>query len=206
MAPRQHQRPGGLEVRMLAAMALLGLLYAGIGWGLHLLVGLPAWAIVVLAAAVVGLQWVGTERLALAATGAREVDPEQAPGLHQALERLCALSDQPKPRLAVSSDRAPNAFTVGRSHRHAVIVVTWGLRYWLDPPELEAVLAHELAHIEHRDIAVMTLASSWALALAGLARRLARSVEWLLALNSGTVLAVVTVAAAASAVVSASWS
>ena len=203
MAPRHHQHPAGLEVRMLAAMALLGLLYAGIGWGVHLLLGMPAWVIVVLAAVVLALQWVGTERLALAATGAREVDPEQAPSLHQALERLCALTGQPKPRVAVSSDRAPNAFTVGRSHRHAVIVVTWGLRYWLDPPELEAVLAHELAHIQHRDLAVMTLASSFALALAGLARRLARSVEWLLALNSGTVLALVTVAVAAATVVSA---
>jgi heat shock protein HtpX len=164
---------------------------------------MPSWAIVVLAAVVLALQWLGTEPLALAATGARQVDPEQAPDLHQALERLCALTGQPKPRLALSSDQAPNAFTVGRSHRHAVIVVTWGLRYWLGPPELEAVLAHELAHIEHRDIAVMTLASSLALALAGLARRLARTLQWLMELGSGTALAVGIVAVAASSVVSA---
>jgi heat shock protein HtpX len=203
MAPRRHQQPAGLEVRMLAAMVLLGLVYAGIGWGLQLLFGMPVWVIVVLAAVVLALQWFGTERLALAATGAREVGPEQAPAVYQALERLCALTGQPKPRLAVSSDRVPNAFTVGRSHRHAVIVVTWGLRYWLDPPELETVLAHELAHIQHRDIAVMTLASSFALALAGLARRLARTVQWLLALGSGTALAVVMVGIAAATVLSA---
>ena len=169
MAPRHRRGRLGLDVRMLAAMALLGLVYAGFGWGLHLL-GMPAWAIAVLAGGVLTVQWLGTERLALAATGAREVAPEQVPTLHQALVRLCALTGQPTPRLALSPDQAPNAFTVGRSRRHAVIVVTWGLRCRLEPRELEAVLAHELAHIEHRDVAVMTLASSWALALAWVAR------------------------------------
>jgi heat shock protein HtpX len=171
MAPRRFQRRVGLDVRMLLAMALLGLVYAGIGWGMHLL-GVPVWTIVVLAGAVLAGQWLGTERLALAATGAREVAPEQVPTLHQALVRLCALTGQPVPRLALSPDQAPNAFTVGRSRRRAVIVVTWGLRCRLEPRELEAVLAHELAHIEHRDVAVMTMASSWALALAWVARML----------------------------------
>jgi heat shock protein HtpX len=87
---------------------------------------MPAWAIVVPAGAVLAVQWFGTERLVLAVTGAREVGPEQARILHQALERLCALTGQPKPRLAVSPDRVPNAFTVGRTDRRAMIVVTWG--------------------------------------------------------------------------------
>lgn len=154
---------------MLVAMALLCLVYAGIGCGMHLL-GVPVWATAVLAGGVLAGQWLGTERLALAATGAREVAPEQVPTLYQALVRLCALTGQPTPRLALSPDQAPNAFTVGRSRRRAMIVVTWGLRCRLEPRELEAVLAHELAHIEHRDVAVMTLASSWALALAWVAR------------------------------------
>jgi heat shock protein HtpX len=145
-------------------MALVGLVYAGIGWGLHLL-GMSTTAIIVLAAAVLAAQWLGSERFALAATKAREVDPAQAPALHAILDRLCALTGQPKPRLAGNADPAPNAFAVGRSRRHAVIVTTRGLRD-LEPREVEAVLAHELAHIEHGDIAVMTIASSWALAMA----------------------------------------
>jgi heat shock protein HtpX len=209
MTPRRHQGRVGLEARMLIAMALLGLVYAGIGWGLHLL-GMSAWAIAVLAAAVLAAQWLGTERLALAATGSREVAPEEVPTLHQALERLCALTGLPKPRLAVSPDQVPNAFTVGRSRHRAMIVVTWGLRCRLEPRELEAVLAHELAHIEHRDVAVMTLASSWALALEWLARGLTTGTEAGAGVlrrdplsEAGPLVVAVAVAAMATAVVSA---
>jgi heat shock protein HtpX len=169
-----RHRPRGLEVRMLTAMALLGLIYAGIGWTLHWL-GLPGWAVAALAALVLAGQWMGTERLALVATAAREVGPEQAPALHQAMERLCALTGQPKPRLALSTAPEPNAFTVGRSRRHATIVATEALCRCLDQRELEAVLAHELAHIQHRDVAVMTIASSFALALAWLVRMISRA-------------------------------
>jgi heat shock protein HtpX len=170
-----RHRPRGLEVRMLTAMAVLGLISAGIGWTLHWL-GLPGWAVAALAALVLAGQWVGTERLALAATAAREVGPERAPALHQAMDRLCALTGQPKPRLALSMAPEPNAFTVGRSRRHATIVVTEALCRRLDQRELEAALAHELAHIQHRDVAVMTIASSFALALAWLVRMIGRAV------------------------------
>jgi heat shock protein HtpX len=123
---------------------------------------------------------------------------------------LCALTGLPKPRLAVSPDQAPNAFTVGRSERRAMIVVTWGLRCRLQPRELEAVLAHELAHIEHRDVAVMTLASSWALALEWLARGLTTGTEAGASVlrrdplsEAGPLVVAVAVAAMATAVVSA---
>jgi heat shock protein HtpX len=167
MTRRHPQGQFGLEARMLTVMALVGLVYTGIGWGLHLL-GMPTTAIIVLAGAVLAAQWLGSERFALAATKARLVDPAQAPALHAILDRLCALTGQAKPRLAGNADPAPNAFAVGRSRRHAVIVITRGLRQ-LEPREVEAVLAHELAHIDHGDIAVMTIASAWALAMAWVA-------------------------------------
>ena len=131
-------------------MTLLGLVYAGVGWGLYLH-GLPAWAVTAVAGVVLAGRWLAAERLALAATGARQAGPQEAQDLRQALARLCALAGQPARRLALSPDPAPNAFTVGRSRRRATIVVTQGLRCRLDPRELEAVLAHELAHVTHRD-------------------------------------------------------
>jgi heat shock protein HtpX len=154
---------------MLVAMCLLGGVYAGFGWVLHRL-GVPVAVVAGLAAVVLVAQWRGTERLAMVATRAEELGPERAPDLHQMLERLCALRDLPKPRLALSRDGAPNAFTVGRTRRRATIVVTSGLRWHLEPREVEAVLAHELAHIQHHDVAVMTMASSFAVALAAVAR------------------------------------
>ncbi len=149
-----------LQARILAVLALLVVVYAGIGW-LLVAVGVPVWLVVLLAAAVLVAQWRQSERLACAVTNARLVCEHQAPEVHATLDRLCALTGQPKPRVALAHDMAANAFTVGRSRRHTTMIVTWGL-LWLDPPELEAAFAHELAHIEHRDVAVMTLASSFA--------------------------------------------
>jgi heat shock protein HtpX len=90
---------------------------------------------------------------------AREVSPEQAPELHQMVDRLCALADMPKPRVAVSDSDVPNAFATGRNSKHAVVCVTTGILRRLSAPELEAVLSHELSHVAHRDVAVMTIAS-----------------------------------------------
>jgi heat shock protein HtpX len=92
--------------------------------------------------------------------GGRLVDADAEPVLHGALERMCALSGVPVPKLAVMEARDPNAFAFGRSRQHAVIVVTRPLVDLLEPDELEAVLAHELAHLAHRDLLVMSLASS----------------------------------------------
>ena len=135
---------------MLFTMALLGGVYAGSG-GEHRL-GVPVPVVVLPAAIVLAAQWRGTERLTVVATRAEELGPERAPDLHQPLDRLCALRDLPKPRLALSRDGAPNAFTVGRTRRHTTIVVTSGLRWHLEPREVEAVFAHELAHIQHHDV------------------------------------------------------
>ncbi len=166
--------PHGLHVRMFVSMALLGVVYAipvvAALWG-----GVPWPAVAVMAALTVAVQWFGTEWLARRAAGARFVDEEREPELHAVLDRLCALNDLPKPRVAVSLDPVPNAFTVGRSRRHTTVVVTSGLLRALEPDELTAVLAHEVAHIRHRDVAVMTLASSFAIALAWIGRSTGRA-------------------------------
>lgn len=166
----------GLYIRMLIAMALLGVVYA-VPVTVALLAGVPSPVVVGLAVLTVALQWFGTERLARRVAGARFVDAEREPELHAALDRLCALSALPKPRVAVSLDPVPNAFTVGRSRRHTTLIVTSGLLRALEPDELTAALAHELAHIRHRDVAVATLAGSFAIALAWAGRGLGELFE-----------------------------
>jgi heat shock protein HtpX len=86
------------------------------------------------------------------------VTPEQAPQLHGVIDRLCALADMKKPRVAIADSDVPNAFATGRSPNSAVVCATSGLMRRLDESELEAVLAHELSHVAHRDVAVMTIA------------------------------------------------
>ena len=104
--------------------------------------------------------------------GGKEVSPAQAPALHAVIDRLCALADMPKPRVAVADIDLPNAFATGRSPKRAVVCVTTGLLRRLEPEELDGVLAHELSHVAHRDVAVMTVASFLGV-LAGLVARVA---------------------------------
>ncbi|MEW9547306.1 M48 family metalloprotease [Nonomuraea sp. NPDC050783] len=164
-----RQAAHGLVPRMVAAAAMLVLVYA-VAAGALSLAGVP-WPVV--AAGVVpaaAAQWWTAEWLARATTRARIVTPDQEPGLHAVLDRLCALDGLPKPRVAVTPDPVPNAFTLGRSKRHTTVVVTRGLLEALEPDELGVALAHEIAHIRHRDVAVMTLAGSPAVALSWGAR------------------------------------
>jgi heat shock protein HtpX len=116
------------------------------------------------------LQYWFSDKIALWGMRGRIVTPEQAPQLHGAVDRLCALADMPKPRVAIADTDMPNAFATGRSPKAAVVCATSGLMRRLDEPELEAVLAHELSHVAHRDVAVMTIASSLGV-LAGLITR-----------------------------------
>ena len=101
---------------------------------------------------------------------AKEVTPEQAPQLHGVVDRLCALADMPKPKVAIATTDIPNAFATGRSPKAAVVCVTTGLLRRLDEPEVEAVLSHEISHVAHRDVAVMTIASGLGM-IAGLLTR-----------------------------------
>ena len=115
-------------------------------------------------------QYYTSDKIALATSGAKVVEPEEAPELHAMVERLCAMADLPKPRVAVIPTDMPNAFATGRSPKHSAVAVTEGLWRRLEPREVEGVLAHELAHIGNRDVLVMTLASFFAM-LAGLLTR-----------------------------------
>jgi heat shock protein HtpX len=159
---------------MLIPMALLTAVYCAVLAGL-VLIGVPIPFVVLGAALVLLVQWLSTEALARRMTRARFVTAEREPELYAVLDRLCALSDVDRPRLAISPSPAPNAYTVGRTRRSATIIVTEGLRARLEPDELTAVLAHEIAHIRHKDVAVMTLASSLAIALAVFAKGTGRA-------------------------------
>ena len=160
-----------LSLRMLATMFLLGLLY--VVFVAVLLALLHSWILVVAIAGVLLVaQYWYSDKIALFAMHGKLVTAQQQPHLHGILDRLCATADMPKPALALSALDLPNAFATGRSPDHAVLCVTAGLMRRLDDDELEAVLAHELSHIAHRDVAVITIASFLGV-LAGLVVRFA---------------------------------
>jgi heat shock protein HtpX len=115
-------------------------------------------------------QYYTSDKLALAAAGAKVVSREEQPQLHDTVERLCAMADLPKPRVAIMDTPVPNAFATGRSPKHAAVCVTTGLLQRLEPKEVEGVLAHELSHVANRDVLVMTLASFFAMLAAMLTR------------------------------------
>lgn len=158
---RQLGADVGLSVRMFVTMLLLALLYSGFIWVLWN-AGAGTSLIVVITALMLGVQYFYSDRLVLMSMRARLVSPAEEPALHAVLERLSALANVPTPRLAVVESDVPNAFATGRNPSHSVVAVTRGLVRRLDPPELEAVIAHELSHIRHRDVAVITLASFFA--------------------------------------------
>lgn len=158
-AARRYPRDLGLGVRMVVVMFLLGLLYVGFA-AVLLRFGAPVVMVILLGAGLLFFQYWFSDRMALFAVNARVVDPGEFPELHGVIDRLCALADLPKPLVAVADAEMPNAFATGRSPKAAVVCVTTGLMSRLEPAELEAVLAHELSHIAHRDVAVMTLASA----------------------------------------------
>src|SRR6185437_9252552 len=176
MARTRYASDPGLIARMGATMFLLGLVFVGLVVGLFFLLDIYASrrggggggaGIVVLAALIgVGVAFASfywSDKIALRASGARVVSPEdgpQAARLHAVVDRLCALANMPKPRIAIAPTSMPNAFATGRSSKVAVLCATEGLMAKLDDnEELEGVLAHELSHVAHKDVAVMTLAS-----------------------------------------------
>jgi heat shock protein HtpX len=170
MKRKAYGRDAGLSLRMLFTSSLLGLLYVGFALALFYLLnaGLVLMIVIVLGMAL--FQYFTSDKIALAASGAKVVERDQAPELHDMVERLCAMSDLPKPRVAVIDSDVPNAFATGRSPKHAAVAVTTGLWNRLEPREIEGVLAHELSHIANRDVLVMTIASFFAM-LAGLLTR-----------------------------------
>jgi heat shock protein HtpX len=154
-------RDSGLQTRMLLTLFLLGLLYAGFV-AILFAAGAGVGIMVVVIAGIALAQLFLSDKLALAAMGAKEVSPQEAPGLHAMIERLCIQADLPKPRIAVADTPVPNAFAMGRSQKNAVVCATTGIMNALQPHELEGVMAHELTHVKNRDVMIMTLASFFA--------------------------------------------
>jgi heat shock protein HtpX len=139
-------------------MFLLGLLY--VAFFAALIVLLKSWLLVVgLVAVMFVAQFWFSDKIAMFAMRGKVVGREEYPELHAVVDRLCAIADMPKPVVAVSSMDMPNAFATGRNPDNAVVCVTTGLLRRLDPAELEGVLAHELSHVAHKDVAVITIAS-----------------------------------------------
>jgi heat shock protein HtpX len=160
----------GLSLRMFTTGLMIVLLYAAV-IGLLVAVKTPIAIVLVIAGGVLFVQYWFSDKIALYGMGGRVVTPEEAPQLHGAIDRLCAMADMNKPRVAIADSDVPNAFATGRSPKNAVVCATTGLMRRLDESELEAVLAHELSHVAHRDVAVMTIASFLGM-VAGLVTRM----------------------------------
>jgi heat shock protein HtpX len=154
---RGYPRDAGLAARMTFVMFLLGLLYVAVMAAL-IAAGVNFAFVFVLAGGLLFAQYYFSSKIALFSMHAREVSPAEAPQLHGIVDRLCALADMPKPRVAIADSDVPNAFATGRNPSDAVVCATTGILRRLEPAELEAVLAHELSHVAHRDVAVMTIA------------------------------------------------
>ncbi len=154
-------RDTGLQVRMATVMLLLGAVYV-VFVGVLIQAGVGAGIVITIAGALALLQLFASDKMALAAMGARKVSPQEAPELHAMIERLCVQADLPKPSIAIANTRMPNAFALGRSPKNATVCATTGIMEMLTPAELEGVMAHELTHVANRDVMVMTLASFFA--------------------------------------------
>jgi heat shock protein HtpX len=163
MAPRRQNfgKDTGLQARMLLTLFLLGLLYA-VFVGVLFAAGAGAGIIVVVAVVLLLVQLFGSDKLAMASLGLKEVSPEEEPELHGIVDRLCVQANLPKPRVCVMETSMPNACAMGRSQKSATVCATRGILDMLSPAELEGVMAHELSHVINRDVMVMTLASFFA--------------------------------------------
>jgi len=165
-----YGRDLGLSTRMLLTMFTLGLLYVVFFVVMVNVLNVGIFAVVLIIGVLAFVQYFTSDKIALLASGAKIVDPDQAPELHAMIERLAAMADLPKPRVAVIPSAVPNAFATGRNQKHSVVAVTQGLWDRLEPQEIEGVLAHELTHVVNRDVAVMTIASFFSMVAAMLAR------------------------------------
>jgi len=170
MAKTRYAPDRGLTARMTLTMFLLGLVFVALVLVLIWLLsafGVGSGAIVffaiVLGAGLTIGSFFYSDKIALSAARAVEVSPNDGPmaaKVHGIVDRLCALADMPKPRVAIARSPMPNAFATGRNANKAVLCVTTSLMDGrLDDRELEGVIAHEMSHVAHKDVAVMTIAS-----------------------------------------------
>jgi heat shock protein HtpX len=170
MKRRSYGRDAALSLRIVLTTTLLGLLYVVFAVVLFQVLNVGLIPMLVIVVGLAFFQYYTSDKLALRASGAKIVERDQAPELHDMIERLCAMADLPKPRVAIIDTDVPNAFATGRSPKHAAVAVTRGLWQRLEPQEIEGVLAHELSHVANRDVLIMTVASFFAM-LAGLLTR-----------------------------------
>ena len=170
MERKAFGRDRGLSARLFVTLFLLGALYVVFFVVLVEVFQLGFLPMVLLLGGLAFLQYYTSDKIALAAAGAKVVSPDEAPELHAMVDRLSAMSDLPKPRVAIIPTDVPNAFATGRSPKHAAVAVTQGLWNRLEPREIEGVLAHELSHIGNRDVAVMTIASFFSMLAAFMVR------------------------------------
>jgi heat shock protein HtpX len=170
MKRKAYGRNAGLTARMALTSFLLGLLYVGFALVLFYVFNAGLVLMIVIVVGLALFQYFTSDKLALAASGAKIVSPEEAPQLHAMVERLAAMAELQKPRVAIVDTPMPNAFATGRNQKRAVVAVTTGLWDRLDEREIEGVLAHELTHIANRDVLVMTIASFFATLAALLTR------------------------------------
>jgi heat shock protein HtpX len=163
MAPQRSSfgKDTGLQARMLLTMFLLTAVYV-VFIGVLFAAGAGAGFIVIIALVLLLIQFFGSDRIALATMGVREVTPAQEPELHGIIERLCVQADLPKPKVGVIETSMPNACAMGKSKKATTVCATRGILELLSPAELEGVMAHELTHVINRDVMVMTLASFFA--------------------------------------------
>jgi heat shock protein HtpX len=170
MKRKAYGRDFGLSARMVTTMFLLGALYVVFFLVLLQFTNLGIGFLILIMGGLAFFQYYTSDKIALRASGARIVDRDEAPELHDMVERLSAMADLPKPRVAVVPTDVPNAFATGRSPKRSVVAVTEGLWNRLSKPEIEGVLAHELSHIGNRDVAIMTISSFFAMVAALLMR------------------------------------
>jgi heat shock protein HtpX len=170
MKRKAYGRDTGLTLRILFTSGLLGLLYVVFAVVLFSVLNVGFVPLLLIVVGIALFQYYTSDKLALAAAGAKVVSRDEAPALHDMVERLCAMADLPKPRVAIMDTPVPNAFATGRSPKHAAVCVTTGLWERLEPKEVEGVLAHELSHIANRDVLIMTVASFFAMLAALLTR------------------------------------
>jgi heat shock protein HtpX len=154
-------KDAGLQARMFLTMFLLTAIYV-VFIGVLFAAGAGAGLIVIVAVVLLLIQFLGSDKIALATMGVKEVTPAQEPELHGIIERLCVQADLPKPKVGVIETSMPNACAMGKSKKATTVCATRGILELLSPAELEGVMAHELTHVINRDVLVMTLASFFA--------------------------------------------
>ena len=170
MKRKSYGRDAGLSIRILFTSFLLGALYVAFAAVLFSVLNIGLAPVLVIVLGLAAFQYYTSDKIALAASGAKIVSEEEAPELHATVERLCGMADLPKPRVAIVDTDVPYAFATGRNPKHAVVAVTTGLWRRLEPKEIEGVLAHELSHVANRDVLIMTVASFFAMLAALLTR------------------------------------